>query len=89
MAKFVKRPIEIEAFVLGDEWPDWWANAVADNVVTTHNNNSRWRDGPDYAIIATLEGDHKASRGDWIIKGIQGEIYPCKPDIFNLTYEAV
>ncbi len=40
-------------------------------------------------IIKTLEGEHLASVGDFIIKGIQGEFYPCKPDIFEATYEAV
>lgn len=39
--------------------------------------------------IHTLEGDHKASVGDWIIKGIKGEFYPVKPDIFEMTYEPV
>ncbi len=38
-------------------------------------------------IIETLEGDMTASMGDWIIKGIAGELYPCKPDIFDATYE--
>lgn len=41
------------------------------------------------AIISTLEGDMTAQPGDWIIKGVQGEYYPCKPDIFAATYEAV
>ena len=40
-------------------------------------------------IIHTLEGEMKASPGDWIIKGVHGEKYPCKPDIFNETYERV
>jgi hypothetical protein len=40
-------------------------------------------------LIPTLEGDHTASRGDFIIKGIKGEFYPCKPDIFAATYEPV
>ena len=40
-------------------------------------------------IIETLEGDMKASPGDWIIRGVSGEFYPCKPDIFALTYEPV
>ena len=40
-------------------------------------------------ILETLEGEHIASIGDYIIKGISGEFYPCKPDIFALTYEAV
>lgn len=39
--------------------------------------------------IPTLEGDHIATPGDFIIKGVKGEFYPCKPDIFELTYEAV
>ena len=40
-------------------------------------------------VIPTLEGDHEASPGDWIIRGVKGEIYPCKPDIFAATYEPV
>ena len=43
----------------------------------------------DGLIIKTLEGDMRASIGDWIIKGVQGELYPCKPDIFEKTYELV
>lgn len=41
----------------------------------------------DYLYIKTLEGDMKVSRGDFIIKGVNGEFYPCKPDIFAKTYE--
>jgi hypothetical protein len=40
-------------------------------------------------IIHTLEGDMRAEKGDWIIKGVKGECYPCKPDIFEQTYEKV
>jgi hypothetical protein len=39
-------------------------------------------------LFPTLEGDHTGSAGDWIIKGIKGEFYPCKPDIFEATYES-
>ena len=39
--------------------------------------------------IETLEGTMKADKGDWIIKGVKGELYPCKPDVFNMTYEKV
>lgn len=48
-------------------------------------------DGPSSHtfLIRTLEGDMVASLGDWIIKGVQGEFYPCKPDVFALTYEPV
>ena len=41
------------------------------------------------ATIKTLEGNHLASKDDWIIQGVQGELYPCKPDIFVATYEPV
>ena len=37
--------------------------------------------------IETLEGTMKANKGDWIIKGVKGELYPCKPDVFEMTYE--
>jgi hypothetical protein len=40
-------------------------------------------------VIRTLEGIHHVRDGDWIIKGVKGEFYPCKPDIFDATYEAV
>lgn len=40
-------------------------------------------------VIETLEGDHCGNMGDWIIKGIKGEFYPCRPDIFEMTYEKV
>lgn len=40
-------------------------------------------------VIPTLEGDHRADVGDFIIRGVKGEFYPCKPDIFALTYDAV
>lgn len=39
--------------------------------------------------IETLEGTMKADKGDWIIKGVKGELYPCKPDVFAMTYEKV
>jgi len=42
-----------------------------------------------HILIATLEGVMQAKLGDWIIKGVQGEFYPCKPDIFEATYEKV
>ena len=52
---------------------------------------SSWRAGTDaegfYVIIPTLEGELKARNNDWIIRGVKGEYYPCKPDIFALTYE--
>lgn len=44
---------------------------------------------PDHLEIVTLEGNHRADINDFIIKGIAGEIYPCKPDIFQKTYEKI
>lgn len=45
--------------------------------------------GDDIFLIRTLEGDMRVSPGDWIITGVKGEKYPCKPDIFEATYEPV
>ena len=42
-----------------------------------------------FLTIPTLEGDHRADIGDWIIRGVKGELYPCKPDIFEATYDPV
>ena len=87
--RFRKKPVVIEAFQLGVKWPEWWHEKHITNEVTTHNADGRHRGGPDYALIHTLEGVMRAEKGDWIIRGVRGEIYPCKPDIFALTYEAV
>lgn len=46
------------------------------------------RTEPPLLVIPTLEGDHIAGIGDWIIRGVKGEFYPCKPDIFEMTYES-
>lgn len=43
----------------------------------------------DHFLIRTLEGDMRADSGDWVIRGVRGEFYPCKPDIFEATYEPV
>ena len=51
------------------------------------DNIDSWE--PDEINIITLEGNHKAIPGDYIIKGVKGEFYPCKPDIFEMTYEVV
>jgi len=48
-----------------------------------------WSGDDTGIVITTLEGDHFVSPGDWIIKGIKGEFYPCKPDVFEMTYEKV
>lgn len=79
MTKFRKKPVVIEAeqfFRDSVPWPD---GVVVDPA--PHVTGSWW--------IETLEGGHVVSEGDWIITGVKGEKYPCKPDIFKLTYEAV
>lgn len=76
MAKFRKKPVVIEAWrnVLEDAMPEWVKGAIFE----VH-------DGA--LIIPTLEGDMRADIGDWVIRGVKGEVYPCKPDIFAATYE--
>ena len=87
MARFRKKPVEVEDFRwTGDpdqvEDPVWICDAIRAGTVTFVSD-------PPCMRIATLEGDMKASLGDWIIRGVNGEIYPCKPDIFAKTYEEV
>lgn len=88
MAKYRKKPVVIEAFKwTGDkeqtEDPEWIVDAIKRLDVGFENSGT-----PDVVLlIDTLEGTMRASRGDYIIRGVQGEIYPCKPDIFELTYE--
>ena len=82
---FIKKPVKIEAvkYVGGtafDEVPQWIREAYSHSILY-------WSDGE--LFVRTLEGDHHASEGDYIIKGVKGEIYPCKPDIFEMTYEPV
>ena len=88
--KYRKKPVVIEAFKLGlDNMPDWFMDAVSTNVVILHGSSSGHHRVPDTnADIYTLEGWHHASFGDYIIRGVKGEIYPCKPDIFEMTYDA-
>ena len=81
--KWRKKPVVIEAFQwTGDKdqhgEPEWICQAIAECKVAVF---------PDHLAIETLEGILRAERGDWIIRGIKGELYPCKPDIFAATYE--
>lgn len=93
--KFRKKPVEIEAvrfeytlegvpalrefcgFALGDIRKDGSPTAKAEAQIKTLEDGNGWK-------VA-----HIATEGDWIIKGVKGEFYPCKPDIFEATYEAV
>ena len=100
MPLFRKKPIMIEAvqfesvsfaghglykinFDTVADLPKWLRDAMMDGNIV-----------PDIVeeggvIVQTLEGRHIASPGDWIIRGVKGEIYPCKPDIFAMTYDPV
>ncbi len=76
-----KKPVVIEAVLYDGEFP---LDFLGDD---EHVRKSP--DGDGSLVIYTLEGAMKASVGDWIIRGVKGELYPCKPDIFAATYEAV
>lgn len=85
MSKYRKKPIVIEAMQFTNEMKDRVYNWVECGNKFASSDGA----GNPTLIIPTLEGEMTASLGDWIIKGINGEFYPCKPDIFEATYEAV
>ena len=79
MPKFRKQPVVIEAVQWrGSNWM-----AVTEFCPTLRPHLARG----DWVVVPTLEGDHVAHMGDWIIRGVAGEFYPCKPGIFAATYE--
>ena len=85
MAQYRKKPVVIEAVqwlgrkIICPPGPVWFAEA---------EEQDRIQLAGDILHIKTLEGVMRANKGDWIIQGVKGEIYPCKPDIFEATYEA-
>lgn len=88
MAKYRKKPVEVEAFKWSGgreqkEDPKWINEAIKKGDVCFNNAGTKNVN----MEIKTLEGNHIGNRGDYIIQGIKGEIYPCKPDIFEKTYE--
>ena len=90
MAKFRKKPVVIEAVQL--TWTNW--DEMCDFAgVGPESDKPHGVQLPDSLSIAmdipTLEGTMRADEDDWIIKGVKGEFYPCKPDIFEATYEPV
>lgn len=89
--KFRKKPVVIEAVRVSKHMglePQWFADAVTNRAVITHGMGKFGEDRV-YVEIDTLEGRMLGNEGDWIIKGVQGELYPCRNDIFAATYEAV
>jgi len=85
MAQYRKKPVVIEAVQLED-LEVYTLMAIQQFVGLANDKVLAVSDG---VLINTLEGTMKASIGDFIIKGVQGEFYPCKPDIFEKTYEKV
>lgn len=89
--RYRKKPVVIEAFQLnerglnGEGW--FWAAVTRDDIIT--HDFGKYHPNPAWCEIKTLEGTMVARTGDYIIKGVNGEIYPCKPDIFEKTYEQI
>lgn len=91
MGKFRKKPVVIEAFKFYvDPMPDWFMDKVTTNEIILRNcDYNKYELDEAFCRITTLEGIMEGRGGDYIIKGVNGEIYPCKPDIFDKTYEKV
>jgi len=91
MARYRKKPVVIEAVPAAagiaqsgkrqKDLPNWAVEAIEAEKIFSIT--------PHGLMISTLEGDHFANSDDMILQGVNGEIYPCKPDIFEKTYEAV
>lgn len=90
--KYRKKPVVIEAWhflgpgklsAVPPPWinPTWFFETIEEDFLS----GSRTR-GDSFLMIPTPEGTMRASIGDWIIQGVKGEVYPCKPDIFEATY---
>lgn len=93
--KFRKKPVVIEAYqwkegdslnLRGNGWPQWLVASARSGKDGEEQIVTQSFEG--YATIKTLEGEMRADVGDWIIRGVKGELYPCKPDIFAATYES-
>jgi hypothetical protein len=84
MRKFRKKPVEIEAL-------KWNGSNKVEVLEFCHKCYGKPIPGTEHSelVISTLEGPMKASVGDYIIKGLVGEFYACKPDVFDMTYEEV
>ncbi len=86
MSRFRKKPVVIEAVQFADRSEEC-AFAVSGFCIKGWFAPNPY--GDETFVIPTLEGEMTAQLGDWIIRGVQGEFYPCKPDIFDATYEPV
>ncbi len=84
MQKFVKKPVVIEAIQYDGANITEVENFVGGKLPTVMNSNKDTQ-----LVVSTLEGDMKISKKDYVIKGVNGEFYPCKPDVFEKTYDVV
>ena len=88
--RYRKKPVVIDAVLLVDDN----AGQIVE-WITSQGGRAVMRGGPKggslkaTVIINTLEGQHRADVGDYVIRGVAGEFYPCKPDIFRATYDAL
>ncbi len=82
MAQYRKKPVVIEAI-------RWMGNNASTDEIKRFCPSVIIHPATGYPIIPTLEGEMLVTVGDYIIKGIKGEFYPCKPDIFESTYDKV
>ncbi|MED2940661.1 hypothetical protein ABFV99_25565 [Cytobacillus horneckiae] len=105
MGKYCKKPVIVDAFQwTGDrnqeEDPEWFVECLKKGTAKVYKETEEYSyydseasvpifENGIYMEIETLEGTMRANKGDYIIKGVQGEIYPCKANIFNATYEKV
>jgi len=97
--KYMKKPVVVEAFQMTRErrennvdWPQWlhkaW-NEDFDKFGAVSCEDYPDSNGKDRLVILTLEGVHTVSWDDYIIQGVKGELYPCKPDVFEMSYHKV
>ena len=96
--RYRKKPITISAYIFKDietfleersreDLPHWLMEAINTSIVQVPTYISDFEGTGLY--IHTLEGMHHVSKGDYIIRGVKGELYACKPDVFEMTYEKV
>jgi len=81
MAKYVKKPIPITAIQ--------WTGENHMELAEFTNGKCLFSVGESTIVIPTLEGEMKANAGDYIVRGVEGEFYPCRQDIFEKTYEKI
>ena len=93
--KYRKKPVIVQAFQMTKEFweskeehPLWFEDAIDKGVACPYSEDEDSEYETWWGVIKTLEGEHRVSWDDWVIRGVKGELYPCKPDIFEKTYES-